>query len=364
MLSVDYLVVGSGLTGAVIARQLHDAGREVLVVDRRAHGGGNVHDHVHPSGIRIHTYGPHYFRTSSERIWEFATRFGEFDQYEAALLADVLDERTPWPIGASYIRRVVGADWRPEFTGKPTNFEEAALAIMPRLVYERFVKEYNEKQWGVPAHTLAAALCGRFDVRQDDEPRLKPHCPFQGIPKLGYAEWMRQMLAGIPTLLNVDYLPRRHELRARKQLIFTGPIDEFFDFELGRLAYRGQQRRHTYLPDVAGFAQPCGQVNNPLHAGGEHIRTLEWKRMMPAEYTARIRGTVLTTETPFTPENPAEFEYPFPDAFNARRYEEYRRRADALEGTLICGRLGEYRYYDMDQAIGRALSLAQQILDA
>ena len=127
---------------------------------------------------------------------------------------------------------------------------------------------------------------------------------------------------------------------------------------------RGQKRRHIYLPDVAGFAQPCGQVNNPLHAGGAHIRTLEWKRMMPAEFASRIRGTVLTTETPFTPDNPAEFEYPFPDDFNARRYEEYRRRAAALDGTLICGRLGEYKYFDMDQAIGRALSLAQRMLDA
>lgn len=361
--SVDYLIIGSGLTGAVIARSLADAGREVLVVDRRAHAGGNVHDQPHSSGIRIHTYGPHYFRTSSERVWEFANRFTSFYKYEAALLSDVDGRLEQWPIAASFIRRVLGPEWRPEFTDKPRNFEEAAMAIMPRLIYEKFVKEYNEKQWGVPAHTLAAQLCGRFDVRHDDEPRLKPNAKYQGIPEAGYTAWMRQMLEGVPVMLEFDYLKRKHEIAASKQLVFTGPIDEFFGFDLGRLAYRGQRRNHRFLPDVAGFAQPCGQVNNPMHSGGPHIRTLEWKHMMRADEVRHIVGTVLTTETPFSPENPSEYEYPFPDDANANLYRSYRRRADALDNVLICGRLGEYRYFDMDQAIGRAIALADTILD-
>ncbi|MBL9085032.1 MAG: NAD(P)-binding protein [Planctomycetales bacterium] len=363
MFNIDYLIVGSGLTGAVIARMLHDAGREVLVLDRRSHWGGNVHDTTHESGISVHTYGPHYFRTSSARIWDFARRFGEFYKYEAALLADLLDERAAWPIGASYIRRVIGTDWHPEFSGTPLNFEEAALAIMPRKVYETFVKEYNEKQWGVPADTLAASLCGRFEVRHDDEPRLKPACPYQGLPLHGYAAWMRGMLQGIPLLLNYDYLAHRRRWQPRKCLVFTGPIDEFFSFELGRLAYRGQRRSHSYLPDVKHFAQPTGQVNNPLHAGGNHIRTLEWKHMMRPDLAAKIQGTVLTTETPYSPSNPTDFEYPFPDDANAQLYQRYRLRAESLERTLICGRLGEYRYYDMDQAIGRAITLAERLLE-
>src|SRR5205814_8103604 len=142
---VDYLIVGSGLTGAGIARTLADAGRDVLVVDRRHHLGGNVHDHAHESGIRIHTYGPHYFRTSSERVWEFATRFAPFFEYQASLLSFVDCELAQWPIAGSYIKRKIGADWKPEFTGTPRNFEQAALAIMPRPIYEKFVKEYNEK---------------------------------------------------------------------------------------------------------------------------------------------------------------------------------------------------------------------------
>ena len=362
-INVDYLIAGSGLTGAVIARTLADAGREVLVVDRRAHMGGNVHDHVHESGIRIHTFGPHYFRTNCDRIWGYATRFASFDEYEPALLSDVDGELAQWPIAGSFIRSKVGEKWEPEFKGRARNFEEAALAIMPRMVYERFVKEYNEKQWGVPAPTLSAGLCGRFDVRHDDEPRLKPNAKYQGIPKPGYAEWTRRMLDGIPVLLGFDYLKMREEARARKLLVFTGPIDEFFGFDEGTLAYRGQQRKNTYLPDVPRFAQPCGQVNNPTHAGGPHIRTMEWKHMMPSNVAARITGTVLTTETPFTPTDPAQYEYPFPDAANARLYRAYRNRADRLDRVLICGRLGEYRYYDMDQAIARGLSLAGRILN-
>lgn len=360
-LSADYVVVGSGPTGAAIGRILSDAGREVLVVERRSHVGGNVHDHVHQSGIRIHTYGPHYFRTSSDRIWEFVNRFGAFFKYEAALKTKVDGELHNWPIAASYMRRHIGEDWEPAFRGKPNDFEEAALSLMPRQVYEKFIKEYNEKQWGVPAKSLSKDLCKRFDVREDDEPRLKPkHC-YQGIPKDGYAELMRNMLEGIPVMLNTAFDRTEEAFNARKLLVFTAPIDAFFGYDLGKLAYRGQQRTHAYYPDE-GYVQPCGQVNTPQHVDGPQIRTLEWKHMMAPEFAERIRGTVVTTEVPFSPEHSDAFEYPFPDQRNAALYASYRKRADALENVLICGRLGEYRYLDMDQALGRAIELAQDLL--
>lgn len=358
---VDYLVVGSGLTGAVIARTLADSGRDVLVLDRRSHMGGNVYDHAHCSGIRIHTYGPHYFRTSCDRIWEWATRFGEFYNYEAAILSDVRGEPIQWPLSSDYIRKKIGDDWSPGFHGTPTNLEEAALSLMPRAVYEKFVKEYNEKQWGVPCTSLGPDLCKRFDVRTNGDGRLTPNAKYQGIPVLGYAAWTRRMLDGIPVVLNYDYLARRDEIKANKCLVFTGPIDEFFGFDLGRLSYRGQRRQHEYFPD-ANYVQRRGQINNPLHFGGPHIRALEWKHMMQPEYANRIHGSVVTTETPFTPDNPSEYEYPFPDSANAELYRRYRSRADALPSVMIAGRLGEYRYYDMDQAIGRAMMLAGELL--
>lgn len=357
----DYLIVGAGLTGAVIARTLHEAGKQVLVVERRSHLGGNVYDHAHESGIRVHTYGPHYFRTSDDELWRFVNRFATFYAYEACVKSHVQGEYVNWPIGASYIRRTVGDDWHPEHTGPCANFEQAALSLMPRRVYELFVKEYNEKQWGVPTTTLAADLCRRFDVRLDDDPRLTPKHKHQGIPLEGYATMMTRMLAGIPVLLNVDYLSDRTLIKPRVLTVFTGPIDAFFGYSLGRLTYRGQQRTLGYLPDVDRF-QVAAQVNEPLHAGGTHIRTLEWKHMMPPPLAARIKGTVITREVTVTPTNPDAYEYPFPDASNRQLYAKYRKLADAMGNVLVCGRLGEYKYFDMDQAIGRAMMLSKRLL--
>jgi UDP-galactopyranose mutase len=359
-LSADYVIVGSGLTGATIARFLADAGRDVVVLERRPHLGGNVHDHKHPSGVRIHTYGPHYFRTGSEEIWEFVQRFARFYPYEAIVKSLVDGRMENWPVAASYIRRAVGEDWLPSFTGLPRNFEEASLAMMPDAVYRKFVKGYSEKQWGVRATELAADLAKRFDVREDDEPRLMRH-KYQGIPREGYAEFTKSILAGIPVVLNFDYLKHRHLIRSRKFLVFTGPIDEFFGYDLGRLRYRGQRREHSYIPNK-DFAQPCGQLNNPDPANGPHIRTLEWKHMMPADEIPNIKGTVLTREYSYSPEDPNHQEYPFPDKHNQELYRRYRARAGAIPGLLVCGRLGEYRYYDMDQAIGRAIMLVRQLL--
>jgi UDP-galactopyranose mutase len=357
----DYLIIGSGLTGAVIARKLADAGKSVLVLERRSHLGGNVHDHFHASGIRVHTYGPHYFRTNDEDLWRFVNRFAEFYKYEAAIKSFVDDAYENWPVTGSYVQRIAGKDWKPVFTGPPANFEEASLAMMPEIVYEKFVKGYTEKQWGVPARTLSAQLARRFDVRADDETRLMRH-KFQGLPKAGYAGLMRNLLDGIRVILDCDYLRHKNEFSARAGIVFTGPIDEFFSCDLGHLKYRGQKREQEFLPDI-DFAQPCAQVNNPDPANGPHLRTLEWKHMMEPADARRISGTVLTRETTITPADANDFEYPFPDAANAQLCAAYRERAQKITGLLICGRLGEYRYYDMDQAIARALILAERLLN-
>lgn len=359
MAAVDYLIVGSGLTGATIARLLADAGREVLVVDRRSHFGGNVHDHSHPSGIRVHTYGPHYFRTESDKIWHFVNRFSDWFRYEAVLKTLVNGQLESWPVTGSYIRQRYPQDWQPSFTGEPGNFEEANLALMPEEIYQEFVKGYTEKQWGVPAKTLSAGLVKRFNVAWDDDPRLM-RAKHQALPVNGYADLMSNMLSGIPVLLNVDYLQHRDTFSARRKIIYTGSIDSFFDYRYGKLQYRGQQREHLYLPDTDQH-QPYGQVNNPTPEA-PHIRTLEWKHMMQPEYQPRIKGTVITTEVPYTPTNPDHYEYPFPSAENDKIYKNYRKLADSIENLIICGRLGEYRYYDMDHAISRAMSIASSIL--
>jgi UDP-galactopyranose mutase len=360
MPSVDYLVVGSGLTGATIARLLADAGREVVVMERRSHVGGNVHDTEHSSGIRIHTYGPHYFRTSSERIWEFVTRFCHFYEYKAELLSWVDGCYEHWPVVKSCLIRMAGIDWFPSFKGEATNFEEASLSMMPRIIFEKFVKGYTEKQWGVPTSTLAADLAKRFDVRLDNDVRLSRH-RYQGLPTEGYHSWMRKMLDGIPVLLNTDYLNKDSEFKQKKCLIFTGPIDELFSFNLGRLKYRGQRRMHMHYPNKQ-YILPCAQVNNPDPGCGPHVRTLEWKYLMPADFIGDNVGTVITTETPYTAQHPNDYEYPFPDTANRELYQAYARAASQIGGLVVCGRLGEYRYYDMDQAIGRAMMITRRLL--
>lgn len=356
---VDFIIVGSGLTGATLARLLVDAGQQVLVLERREHLGGNVHDHLHPSGIRIHTYGPHTFRTGSDRIWQFVNRFAPFRPFRVQVKSFVDGNLENWPVSKSYVTRAAGAEWKPEFEGTPQNFEEASLRVMPRVIYDKFVKGYTEKQWGVEAHTLAPVLARRIDFRDDNDPHFKQH-KHQGLPQDGYTAMMQAMLDGIPLRLGVDYLKARDKYSVGKHLIFTGPIDEFFGFDLGRLKYRGQHREHRYLSETA-FAQPVFQVNNPDPAAGPHIRTLEWKHLLSPQEQRNITGTVLTTETPYTPFKPHDYEYPFPDTVNAELYERYRSRARALDRVLICGRLGEYRYYDMDQAIARALLLGSRL---
>jgi UDP-galactopyranose mutase len=360
-MKVDYVVVGSGLTGSVIARLLKDAGKQVLVVEKRAHVGGLVYDESHPSGIRLHTYGPHLLRTSSDYIWKFLNSFGSFYKHECIVHTLVDGNYMGWPVSKQSINKIAGPEWKPAFRGKPGNFEEACLTIMPQIAYNKFVKGYTEKQWGKPADSLSIELARRFSVRQDDDPRFKLE-KHQGFPVDGYAKLMTKLLSGIPVILNCDYLRHRSEIQANRLLIFTGPIDEFFDFKFGKLAYRGQRRRHTYFPDI-DYLQPSEQVNNPDPAT-PHIRSLEWKYIMPEEYRSRIKGTLITEETPYTPENPLSYEYPFPDELNRTLYLRYKDLLHAVPGVLICGRLGEYRYLDMDHAVERAMTYADRIIGA
>ncbi len=363
MYNVDYLVVGSGLTGATIARILTDFGKEVMVIDRRKHLGGNVSDHMDKNGVRIHTYGPHYFRTGSEKIWEYVNRFTTFYPYVACLQTEVDGHLYPWPIHAETLDIMVGTSSSRNLSNTaPSNFEEASLAMMPRAIYEKFVYGYTVKQWGVEPKQLSATLAKRFDVRRDGDLRLFRHA-HQGMPSDGYMSFMRNMLAGIPLILESDFLELRDQFNARKLLIYTGPIDAYFAYKYGKLQYRGQMRETMYYSDIEHF-QPVGQVNNPSLTNGGHIRTLEWKYMMRKDLASKVHGTVITRETPFTPEEPDKFEYPFPDDLNARLYQRYADEAKAMNKVLICGRMGEYRYYDMDQAIGRAMVLCGSILNA
>jgi len=360
---IEYLIVGAGLTGATIAYFLRAAGRSVLVVDRRPHAGGNVHDHLHESGVRIHTYGPHYFRTNSPRLWQFVNRLTPFYVYEPIVKSVVDGAYETWPLTEPQIERLIGRDWRETVARipSPSNFEESCLARMPRAIYEKFIYGYSLKQWGRPPRLLTAQLAQRIPIRKTDRELFLDH-KYQGIPVGGYGNLIRGLLKDVPILLNFDFLSQRNACVPICGTIYTGPIDEYFGHDLGTLHYRGQQRRQEYLPDVQ-WSQPCGQVNFPNPADGAQIRCLEWKHMMEKELQSKLRGTVLTYETTVTPDDPNDFEYPFPDVVNAQLYEQYKARALQNNSVMFCGRLGHYRYYDMDQAIAAAGQVVERLLN-
>jgi UDP-galactopyranose mutase len=360
MIQADFIIVGSGLTGSTIARILKDHEQDVIILERKEHIAGNVFDYEHSCGAMIHHYGPHYFRCGSEKIWNFVNRFSSFYNWSAELKSKVENEYLNWPVNEAYIEKVAGKNWE-LFKGEPANFEEACLAKMPRKLYELFIKGYTEKQWGIPANQLDKELANRITINKSNQKTLTPNHKWNALPEKGYTQMVKNMLEGIKIIIPFDYLQHKEEVIANKQLIFTGPIDEFFNYKYGKLKYRGQKRAIEYLPNTSQY-QPCIQVNYP-NAQDPRIRTIEWKHLLQENKRKQVQGTVLTHETPFSPEEANQYEYPFPDKKNKELYETYKAEADELANTLICGRLGEYRYYDMDQAIGRAMNLASTLLE-
>lgn len=359
MIKADFVIVGSGLTGSTIARILADHQQDVLILERKDHIAGNVYDYKHECGAMIHKYGPHYFRCGSEKIWQFVNRFTTFYNWSAELRSKVKDEYLNWPVQQSYIEKIAGTEWD-LFKGEPKNFEEACLAKMPRELYELFIKGYTEKQWGVRCTELDKELAVRITINKSNVNTLTPNHKWNALPRNGYTEMVRNMIGDINVQTDFDYLQNRERVVAKKLLIFTGPVDEFFGYKYGKLKYRGQKRNVEYLPQTDQY-QPFIQVNYP-NADEPRIRTIEWKHLMHPDDKINIKGTLLTHETPFTPDHPHQYEYPFPDKQNKSLYEKYKEEAAGLKDILICGRLGEYRYYDMDQAIGRAMNFASEIL--
>ena len=349
----DYLVVGSGITGATIARNLADAGKQVTVVERRSHIGGNSYDYT-LNGIPVHKYGPHIFRTNNKTLWEYVKRFAKFYRYEHFVETFIDGRYENWPILGSYIERKIGK-WTPEFTGVPRNFEEKCLSIMPRKVYDQFIKDYNRKMWGIPAKKLDADLINRFDIRWDEDKRMKQE-RYQGIPYRGWTAFFEKMLEGIPVILNYDYL-KNNSLRVMEKTFYTGPIDEYFGFKLGKLGYRAVKQDTKFTPNVE-LTQPAPVINYPS-GNVRQVRSVEWKQMMP-DGGRSIKGSVVTSEIPYTPKDPDNYQYPFPDEKNHSLYLKYEEEASKDKGVVFCGRLGEYRYMDMDTAMDNALKLVEE----
>lgn len=349
MLSAEFIVVGAGLTGATIARKLKDSGRNVIVLERRSEVAGNCHDLRHESGILYSEHGPHYFRTNSSEIWNYAKRFSEFKKFEAIVKTVVDGKIYDYPVTTEmdvyYPRK--------EFSGVPRNFEESVLSKMSRYAYDRYIFGYNLKQWGVDPKTMDSSLASRVELREGKDRRLNTK-KYQGVPVDGYTQWIANMLSGIEVRTGIDYLVERECYTARRATVFTGQIDAYFGYSLGRLEHRSQSRMHAYFPEVDWVLPTC-QVNYP-HPNIKIIREIEWKHIWPTGRT----GTLITQETPIRGGD----EYPVPDAGNKTLYERYRKMADGLTDTVFVGRLAENRYYDMDEVMARALLVARKLCDS
>jgi UDP-galactopyranose mutase len=355
---LDCLIIGAGLTGATIARTFADAGKSVRIIERRDHIAGNCYDCEHPSGLMVGEHGPHYFRTNSDDIWAWVQRFAIFTPWAAEVMSMVDGRLEHWPPTQAWV-----AANCPELPllarAIPANFEQACLYKMPVAVYRKFVEGYTEKQWGTDPAKLGAQLALRFDLRPGKDRRLKQH-KHQALPLGGYTKWIGKMLSGIPVELETDWLaePDRIKRWPARRTIYTGAIDEYWGYALGKLRYRAQQRLVLWERHKRGYRWPVPQVNFPAPTT-PFIREIEWAHMRFTGREALAEGHLLTREYPREGCAPNLLEYPFPDDVNRALYRAYREKPTDV---IFAGRLGSYQYLDMDQAIGHGRALAQKLL--
>jgi len=362
----DYLIVGAGFAGSVLAERLASGlGKRVLLIDRRPHIGGNAYDHYDDQGILIHRYGPHIFHTNSSQVAEYLSRFTKWRAYEHRVLAHVDEQLVPIPINLTTINRLYGLDLnsdqveaflaaRAEPVETVRTSEDVVVSKVGRELYEKFFRGYTRKQWGMDPSELDKAVTSRVPTRTNTDDRYFGDS-FQNMPLHGYTRMFENMLdhPNIKIMLNADYREVAAEVRYDK-LIFTGPIDEFFEYRFGKLPYRSLIFRHEML-DQENF-QPVAVVNYP----GEdvpHTRITEYKHLTGQRHVK----TSITYEYPSAEGDPY---YPVPRAENAELFRKYQALADATPDVTFVGRLATYRYYNMDQVVAQALSVYNRIAKA
>ena len=369
--SYDYLIVGAGLTGAVVARQLADAGRRCLVIDRRPHIAGNCYTEC-VRGINVHKYGAHIFHTSDRRVWDYANRFAEFNNYVNSPVALYHDElynlpfnmntfSKMWGITTPAQARAIIEQQRAEaaIEGEPANLEEQALSLVGRDIFTKLVKEYTEKQWGRSCTELPASIIKRLPVRFTYDNNYF-NDRYQGIPVGGYTKMVGRMLEGVEVRCGVEF---RDMDRARfGHVVYTGPVDEYFGFALGNLEWRTVRFEEELLEGVENW-QGNAVVNYTSHEV-PFTRIIEHKHF---EFGRDVEGnplpdTVISREYSSAWQPGDEPYYPVNDERNNALYAQYAELAAAEEGVTFAGRLGTYRYYDMAPCIKAALELAEALL--
>lgn len=361
----NILVVGAGFAGSVMARELADAGHRVHVMDKRPHVAGNAYDEYDEHGVLVHLYGPHIFHTNGLRIAEWLSRFTEWHPYEHRVRSVLDGVIYPFPVNRDTLNRLYGLELDEEGAAQflesvrePRNpiatSEDVVLNSVGRDLYEKFFLNYTRKQWGLEPSELKAGVAARIPVRTNTDDRYFTDS-FQAMPRHGYTRMFEAMLdhRNISVDLGVDFAEARGADKY-SHVVYTGPIDAYFDYCYGRLPYRSLHFEHAHFPDMELF-QETGTVNYP----NEHAftRITEFKHLTGQNHS----GTSIVREFPQAEGDPY---YPIPRAENEALYKRYEALAKKQANVTFVGRLAQYRYYNMDQVVGAALKTAAMLKDA
>ena len=367
----DYLVIGAGLYGSVFAQQAKAAGKSVLVIDKRDHIAGNVYTEK-VEGIDVHKYGAHIFHTNNQAVWDYVNQFVTFNRFTNSPVANYKGELYSLPFNMYTFNKMWGVVTPDEAAGKiaqqkaaagitePKNLEEQAISLVGTDIYEKLIKGYTQKQWGRPCTELPSFIIKRLPVRLTFDNNYF-NALYQGIPVGGYTRLVENLLEGIEVRLGVDYLQHKDELDAlAEKVVYTGPIDAYFGYSLGALEYRSV-RFETELLDIPNF-QGNAAVNY-TDAETPYTRIIEhkWFTFGKDEQGNDLPKTVISREYSSEWHPGDEPYYPVNDEKNSALYAKYKALAEKEPKVLFGGRLGEYKYYDMDAVIAAALAAAKEI---
>ena len=371
MIMYDYLIVGAGLFGAVFANEAKAAGKSVLVIDKRPHVAGNVYTR-NVEGINVHEYGAHIFHTNNKPVWEYVNRFAEFNRFTNSPVANYKGELFSLPFNMYTFNKMWGvvtpeeaaaiiAEQRKEITGEPRNLEEQAISLVGRDIYEKLIKGYTEKQWGRDCRSLPAFIIKRLPVRLTFDNNYF-NARYQGIPVGGYTKMVENMLSGVEVRLGEDYLRDQDKWDAlARRVFYTGPIDAYFGYRLGTLEYRSV-RFETETLNIPNFQGNAAVNYTDRETPWTRIIEHKWFEFGKDAEGNDLPRTVISREYSSEWKPGDEPYYPVNDEKNGALYAAYKALAEQEERVVFGGRLGEYKYYDMDQVIDSALQCAKREL--
>lgn len=368
----DYLIVGAGLFGAVFARQATDAGKKVLVIDKRPNIAGNVYTEDIEK-IHVHKYGAHIFHTNNKEVWEYVTKFAEFNRFTNSPVANYKGELYSLPFNMYTFNKMWNVITPQEAAAKieeqrkeagitePQNLEEQAISLVGKDIYEKLIKGYTEKQWGRDCKDLPSFIIKRLPVRLTFDNNYF-NALYQGIPVGGYTKMVANMLDRIEVRLNTDYLENKDELdKLAEKVVYTGAIDAYFDYKLGALEYRSV-RFDTEVLDTPNFQGNAAVNYTDRETPWTRIIEHKWFEFGKDDEGNDIPKTVISREYSSEWKVGDEPYYPVNDEKNGKLYQEYKKLAEDEKNVIFGGRLGEYKYYDMDAVIASALGLCEKEL--